>query len=193
MQTRPDFERRGSNPFLVAIGVSGAKGLRDIQDLLAALPRTLPAVVLVVLHRPSDRISALRDILARASDMPVFVTDDDDTLRGSHCYVESPDAHLSLAARSRIELVEGVGHKHRNRTVDILFNSVAQHAQARGIGVVLSGALDDGSRGLAAIHHAGGATMVLTHEGVVEGGMPSNAPRYDGPIDLMGSANSRAK
>jgi len=54
------------------------------------------------------------------------------------------------------------------------------------IGVVLSGALDDGSRGLAAIHEAGGLTIVLTPGRSPERGMPENAISYDGPIDLIG-------
>jgi chemotaxis response regulator CheB len=54
------------------------------------------------------------------------------------------------------------------------------------IGVVLSGSLDDGSRGLAAIHDAGGMTMVLTPARPPQQGMPENAISYDGPIDLIG-------
>jgi two-component system chemotaxis response regulator CheB len=49
------------------------------------------------------------------------------------------------------------------------------------------GALDDGSRGLAAIHKAGGLTMVLARGARPERGMPENAMDYDGPIDLIGS------
>jgi chemotaxis response regulator CheB len=60
-----------SPPFIVAIGASGGEGLTDIKDLLAALPIALPAVVLVVFHRPSDQISHLMripGIAARDSD-----------------------------------------------------------------------------------------------------------------------------
>jgi two-component system chemotaxis response regulator CheB len=89
--------------------------------------------------------------------------------------------------------VEGAGDRHRNRTIDILFNSVAAHARARGIGVVLSGSLSDGSRGLAAIAHAGGVSMVLTKEGIAERGMPENAVDFDGPIDVLGSAATIAR
>ena len=60
--------------------------------------------------------------------------------------------------------------------------------------MILSGALDDGSSGLAAIHHAGGLTMVLTPAEYAEtGGMPRNAIDYDGPIDLMGSITQIAE
>jgi two-component system, chemotaxis family, protein-glutamate methylesterase/glutaminase len=180
-------------PFMVAIGASGGEGLTDIRDLLAALPAGLPAVVLVVLHRPSDQVSHLKEVLRRASQMPVLIPQQGDQFRTGCCYVGEPDAHLTLAQQSNVRLVEGTADKHRNRTIDILFNSIAAHAGARGIGVVLSGSLSDGSRGLAAIAHAGGVSMVLTKEGIAERGMPENAVAYDGPIDVLGSAATIAR
>jgi two-component system chemotaxis response regulator CheB len=54
------------------------------------------------------------------------------------------------------------------------------------IGVVLSGSLDDGARGLAAIRRAGGRTMVLTPRVPAWRGMPENAIAYDGPVDVIG-------
>ncbi|MEI9409908.1 chemotaxis protein CheB [Mesorhizobium salmacidum] len=140
-----------AGPFFVAIGASGSDGLSDIKDLLSELPKYLQAIVLVVLHRPSDRVSHLREILGKWSNMPVLIADEDDVFHVGNCYIGQPDAHLALAARSNVDLVEGAGHIHRGQTVDILFNSVAVHAQSRAIGIVLSGALSDGSRGLAAI------------------------------------------
>jgi two-component system chemotaxis response regulator CheB len=68
----------------------------------------------------------------------------------------------------------------------LLFTSIAKYAGKRMIGVVLSGSLDDGSRGLAAIHEAGGLSMVLTPAAPPQRGMPENAISYDGPIDLIG-------
>src|SRR6185312_5275804 len=162
-------------------------GLRDLRDLLEALPLGLSGVVLAVLHRPSDRISYLQEILARKSALPVVIPSEDDELRAGTCYIGEPAAHLSLVARSRIHLVEGGHNKYRNRTVDLLFSSVAAHARTRAIGVVLRGALSDGSHGLAAIHLAGGATMVVGLRGEAAQGMPLNATAYDGPIDLIGS------
>jgi two-component system chemotaxis response regulator CheB len=177
----------------VAIGASGREGLEDIKRLLSALPSTLQAVVLVVLHRPSDKVSHLREVLSRASAMPVVLAAKGDRYRVGCCYVGEPDAHLSLAANSSVQLVEGANHRHRGRTVDILFNSIAVHAKSRGIGIVLSGSLDDGSRGLAAIHEAGGVTMILTQDGRPDAGMPRNAADYDGPIDAMGPAEDLAR
>ncbi|MBZ9739712.1 MULTISPECIES: chemotaxis protein CheB [unclassified Mesorhizobium] len=187
----PHAKQEGG-PFFVAIGASGSDGLSDIKDLLSGLPKGLKAIVLVVLHRPSDKVSHLSDILGKRSKMPVVIADEDDVFRVGCCYIGQPDAHLSLAARSNVALVEGSGHIHRGQTVDILFNSVAVHAKTRAIGIVLSGSLSDGSRGLAAISHAGGATMVLTEAGKIKAGMPMNAALYDGPLDFAGSADQIA-
>jgi two-component system chemotaxis response regulator CheB len=102
-------------------------------------------------------------------------------------YIGEPAAHLVLAERSFGELVQDPGFAYRNRTIDLLFRSVAAHAKPHVIGVVLSGSLDDGSRGLASIHAAGGLTMVITPDSPTPPGMPENAIGYDGPIDLIGS------
>ena len=54
------------------------------------------------------------------------------------------------------------------------------------------GSLSDGSRGLAAIHFAGGVTMVLGASGEAAAGMPRNATEYEGPIDFIGSIKAIA-
>jgi two-component system chemotaxis response regulator CheB len=179
-------------PLFVAIGASGSAGLRDLQGLLEALPADLPAVVLAVLHRPSDHVSYLREVLARRSALPVTIPDEDQEFRTGVCYIGEPAAHLSLAARSRVHLIEGSQNKYRNRTIDLLFTSVAAHARTRAIGIVLRGWLSDGSCGLAGIHSAGGITMVVATQGMAADGMPFNAAEYDGPIDFTGSIDEIA-
>jgi chemotaxis response regulator CheB len=188
-----DSDEREPSPFFVAVGASGGAGLNDIKVLLATLPLGLSAVVLVVLHRPSDVSSYLREILSHASTLPVYLTEEHDEFHVGACYIGKPDGHLALAARSRVHLIEGANDRYRNRAVDLLFTSVAAHAKDRGIGVVLSGFLDDGSRGLAAIHDAGGITVVREADGSGNRGMPENAASYDGPIDFMGSVEEIAR
>lgn len=80
----------------------------------------------------------------------------------------------------------------RGRTVDLPFRSDAAHGGHRMIGMVLSGALDDGARGLAAIHAAGGLTMVLTPSTPERNDMPDNAIAFDGPVEVIGSSREIA-
>jgi two-component system chemotaxis response regulator CheB len=177
----------------VAIGASGGEGLDDIRALLQALPHPLAAIVMVVLHRPVDRISHLRAALAAATLTPVIVAREGERLEAGRIYIGEPAQHLTLIGGGAAGLVPGPGNEHRNRTVDLLFRSLAARAGPAVIGVVLSGSLDDGSRGLAAIHDAGGVTMVLTPDGGSRHGMPENAIGYDGPIDVIGSPGAIAR
>ena len=171
----------------VAIGASGSDGLHDIEELLGALSYPVAAVVMVVLHRPVDRISHLRNILAGATPAAVIVVQEGETLEPGCIYLGEPAHHLMLIAGDAAGLVSGGLNEHRNRTIDILFCSLAAHAGPSAIGIVLSGSLDDGSPGLAAIHEAGGVTMVLTPDRRGAPGMPEHAIDYDGPINVIGS------
>jgi two-component system chemotaxis response regulator CheB len=170
----------------VAIGASGSDGLDDIQELLRALPYPLAAVVMVVLHRSVSHISQLRSVLAAATPATVIVASEGEFLVPGCIYIGEPADHLTLIARGTAGLVAGADNEYRNRTVDLLFESLANVAGPATIGVVLSGSLDDGSRGLAAIHAAGGVTMVL-RPAVGSPSMPENAIKFDGPIDVIGS------
>jgi chemotaxis response regulator CheB len=170
----------------VAIGASGGRGLDDIRELLRALPNPLAAVVMVVLHRSVDHISQLREILAAVTPASVVIASEGESLEPGCIYIGEPADHLTLITGGRAGMVSGADNEYRNRTVDLLFRSLAANAGASTIGIVLSGSLDDGSRGLAAIHEAGGTTMVLTPPDL-GAGMPRNAINYDGPIDVIGS------
>jgi two-component system chemotaxis response regulator CheB len=175
------------SPWFVAIGASGAEGMSDLLALLNSLPSPIPAVTLVVLHRPWDRASNLRAVLGDGCRQPIVIADEGQSFDPGTVYIGEPAAHLVLAERTFGELVQDPGRAYSNRTVDLLFRSVAEHARGHVIGVVLSGSLDDGSRGLASIHAAGGLTMVVTPEPASPPGMPENAIVYDGPIDFIGS------
>ena len=185
--------KSGQGPWIVAIGASGAEGLGDICALLSPLPATLSAIVMVVLHRPWDRPTRLQAILAQNSRLPVVIAAQGERFEAGTVYIGEPSEHLTLAAHSFGALIDDPCRHHGGRTIDLLFKSVAAQAGKRMIGVVLSGALDDGARGLAAIHDAGGLTMVLTPGRSPQQGMPENAISYDGPIDLIGDPQRIAK
>ena len=177
--------------WFVAIGASGPEGLRSLLELLTCLPSSLSAVVLVVLHRAWGSHSYLKEILGSATKLPVIIAIDGARFEAGNVYIGEPSEHLTLAAKSCIEIVSDPGRRYGNRTVDLLFKSVAAHAKQCTIGVVLAGGLDDGSRGLAAIHSAGGLTMALTPT-LGERGMPENAIAYDGPINVIGNPHEIA-
>jgi len=179
-------------PFFVAIGASGSEGLRDISELLQHWPINSPAIALVAVHRASDQESYLQELLQKKSRLPIVIAKDGEKLLPGACYIGTPAAALTLGEDGCARLVFAGGNRLRNRTVDELFVSVASHAKQRSMGVILSGSLDDGSRGMAAIHHTGGLTMVLD-PGLKTRGMQQNAIDFDGPISFVGTAAQIAR
>jgi two-component system, chemotaxis family, protein-glutamate methylesterase/glutaminase len=178
---------RPSGIAFLAVGASGPAGLHDIKELLGELPKDFPLVVLAVLHRASDKVSYLQEVLQRPSHMPVLIPEQHDQYRPGCCYIGEPASHITLIAGHRAGIIAGRNHLYRNRTVDLLFHSMAANAGIQCIGLLLSGILDDGSRGLAAIHRSGGVSMVIGASGIADYGMPESAARYDQPIDFIGS------
>src|SRR5438067_1593663 len=126
------------HPDIIAIGAS-AGGLTAISRLLAQLPADLPASVLVVLHRPHEQTSSLREILTRKTRLRVVLAREDEALEHGTCYIGEPRRHLTLGPDSRLHLL--VDGFYRGHCIDALFCSLARHAGKRTIGVILSGAL----------------------------------------------------
>ena len=181
------FIRIRPDDFIIAIGGSGSGGLQDVQELLEHLPSDLAVIVLVVLHRPVDEVSYLREVLEQRSAIPVRIAKNAEWLKVGHCYIGEPGQHLVLGAGSFAKLLCDPTNVYRNRTVDTLFYSLAEHAEGKFIGVVVSGGLDDGSRGLSAIRRAGGITMVVTPRRTPDRSMPANAISLNDPVDFVGS------
>lgn len=180
---------------IIAVGASGAGGLRDLQVFLRSLPQLIDAAVLIVLHRPPDQPSWLQEILGGATEMPVEIARRVAALKPRTCYIGEPAAHLRLISTRVAKLVSHLPC-HRNRTIDLLFESVAENARVSSIGVILSGALDDGARGLAAIHKNGGTTMVRrtgTRWRELEDEMPENARKYNEPVDVVSTVEGIAQ
>jgi chemotaxis response regulator CheB len=183
---KPAITSPPSDPpkWIVGVGASGSAGLQDLRALLAAWPAGCPAALMAVLHRPVDSPSELARVLRSSSSIPIVVAHQGDAVFPGVCYLGEPDAHLTLDAFGRVDLT--ADSLYRNSTIDLLFNSLANNAPPHMAGVILSGSLDDGSDGLAAIAAAGGLTMAVSADGALGGQMPENAVRRCGSVDFRG-------
>ena len=170
---------------IVAVGASGSQGLRDLYEFLEAVSEGTPATILVVLHRQFHEGSALREVLQKRSGIPVSIVNGSETIEPGHCYIGHPARHLIMTGTGQLGLVEDRAAAYRNATVDLLFGSVAEHASDAATGIVLSGSLSDGSKGLAAIKAAGGATMARQPCDTFQSDMARNAIRMAGPLDQV--------
>src|SRR5688572_23767092 len=160
---------------VVVIGAS-AGGLQALSNILAELPAQLRAAILAVVHTPPERTSNLPAVLSRAGAVPVQFVTRDQVLECGHVYVAPPDYHV-LATQIGATLNHGPKENGFRPAIDPLFRSAAKIYGPRAMGVILSGALDDGAYGLKLIKDAGGIAVVQDPEEAVVQSMPLSALR----------------
>jgi two-component system chemotaxis response regulator CheB len=144
---------------IVAIGASWG-GLDALRSLLGKLPGELDAAVLIAQHRaPESHPTAFRDLLGAVTRLTVCDAEDKQPLRRGVVFLAPPDYHL-LVDGEHLSLSTEAHVSFSRPSIDVLLESAAEAARERCVGVVLTGANDDGAAGLARIRELGGAAIV---------------------------------
>jgi two-component system chemotaxis response regulator CheB len=158
---------------IVVIGASSG-GVDVLTRLVSTLPEALPAAIFIVLHVRPDAPSMLPAILNRAGVLPAAHAVDSEPIRTGRIYVAPPGMQMYLQ-RSRVAVERGPRENMHRPAIDPLFRTAAHHHGSRVIGIVASGALDDGTAGLYAVKEAGGIAVVQDPADAACASMPSHA------------------
>jgi two-component system chemotaxis response regulator CheB len=158
---------------IVVIGAS-AGGMEALQKLVSRLPADLPASVFVVWHLSPGLKSVLPAVLNRAGPLRAAHPQDGDRIERGRIYVAPSDHHM-LLEKGYVRITKGPKENRFRPAVDPLFRSAAYVYGPRTIGVVLTGALDDGTAGLWTIKLRGGTAIVQEPADAMIRSMPLNA------------------
>lgn len=164
----------------VVIGAS-AGGIEALGVLLPALDKCCRAAILIVVHMPRQRPSLLTEIFAAKCALPVHEVEDKLPVQEGCVYFAPPDYHLLVdrhddATPSLCLSVDDPVHYSRP-SIDVLFESAAECWGQRLLGVVLSGANEDGAAGIAAVARAGGMTIAQDPAEAMSRALPAAAVR----------------
>ena len=159
---------------LIVIGGSWG-GMTAVSVVLDGLSDEVEEPIAVVLHRASDApTGGLASVLQHHARRRVADVEDKDPIERNRIYLAPPDYHL-LVERGWFSLSIDERVHYARPSIDVLFESAADAYGARVIGLVLTGANDDGARGLAAIKAAGGVALVQDPETSERRRMPDAA------------------
>lgn len=149
----------GRNYQAVVIGVSTG-GVQALKKLLRPLPADFPLPIMIVQHIGPDAGSGLARLLDECCALRVKEADEQDAILPGTVYLAPPNYHLLVERDGCLALSADPHVSFARPSVDVLFESAAAVFGPRLIGIVLTGANSDGSRGLRSIKQHGGLAIV---------------------------------
>ncbi len=161
---------------IVVIGAS-AGGLEAILEVVKSIPEDLGVAVFVVQHIPPYAKSSLATIIQKSTKLQVKKAVDGEVIEPGTIYVAREDRHL-MVEPDRVIVSKGPRENRFRPAVDTLFRSAAHAYRERVIGIVLSGALNDGASGMWTINRFGGIAIVQDPREAMFPDMPNGVMHY---------------
>ena len=159
---------------VICLGASWG-GLHAISRILADIAHEVEPAIVIAQHRhPDTSVSSLPELLALQIARPVRDVEDKMEIEPRHVYVAPPDYHVLVERGSFALSLEGRVQFARP-SIDVLFETAADAYRERVIGIVLTGANEDGAAGLRRIKERGGVAIVQDPAGAVRRAMPEAA------------------
>ncbi len=162
-----------SPPYVVGIGAS-AGGLEALECFFDNVPPDVGMAFVVIQHLSPDFRSLMDEILARRTKLPIHLVEDGMLVEPNCIYLIPPKKEMIISA-GRLLLSERGRAVDLSLPIDVFFKSLAQDCGSRAIAIVLSGGGTDGSRGIRAVHDAGGLVLVQDEDTAQFNGMPRTA------------------
>lgn len=177
-----DVAQRGLNPglfkpknelSLFALGASTG-GPPVLSEILRALPSPFYVPIVIVQHIEASYVDAFADWIAQSGHATSVISEP--TLpEPGQVYIAPPRAHARLTSSGLLKAQPGDARNFHLPSIDVFFESLAEHAVSKTFAVILSGMGDDGATGLAHLANVGATTAVQSLESCVVPGMPSSA------------------
>ena len=174
----------------VVIGASTG-GLKSLKTILSGLRSDFPMAVVITIHRHPDSDDHFERLLDADCQVPVKQAVEKETAKGGVVYVAPPNYHLLIEDGYTFSLSIEKAVNYARPSIDVLFESAAYVYGSKLIGIVLTGANDDGSLGLKSIKGRQGLTIVQAPQTAEVNEMPKAAiaradPDYILPTEEIG-------
>lgn len=158
----------------VVIGVSTG-GVTALKILLGALPVCFPLPIMIVSHIAPDSDDGLAVLLDTLCAIRVKEADEQESIVPGTAYLAPANYHLLVERGGTLALSVDQPVNFARPSIDVLFESAAEAYGAELVGIILTGAGIDGSRGLLKIKNSGGFTIVQDPADAVMDSMPRHA------------------
>lgn len=166
---------RQAPPFPCVCLAASTGGPVTMRGVLEALPPTMHAAFVVVVHGPAWMLESYAKQLARTCTMPVDLAATGMQLVPDHVFVAPGDRHTVIDSHTRaLQVVDMPPENWVRPAADPLFRTAAAAFGRATIGVVMTGLGRDGTRGAATIVGAGGRVIVQEPASCIASPMPTS-------------------
>ncbi len=158
----------------IVIGAS-AGAVEALSQLLPTLPADYHIPILIVVHMPPDKKSVMAEVFQHKCALPVREAEAGEPIEGGTIYFAPPDYHLLVEKHFHLSLSSEEQVHFSRPSIDILFETAADAYGVGLLGIVLTGANQDGAKGLKAIGDAGGTAIIQQPACAYASAMPKAA------------------
>lgn len=174
----------------IVIGTSSG-GLNALSRVLGPLPENFPLPILIVQHISSDADDFMVHHLRRNCNLQVKEADDKDIPEKGWVYIAPPNYHMLVEEEGFLSLSVSPPENYSRPSIDVLFETAADAYTNHLIGIVLTGANNDGTAGALRIKKRKGMVIVQSPATAEAAMMPQsvidkNAAEIVLPLDLIG-------
>jgi two-component system chemotaxis response regulator CheB len=152
--------------------VCSAGGLDALSQVLAPLPASFPAALLILQHTTPDMPSHLAAILDQRTALSVAAASDRSVLASGVALVAPSGSHVLVTVEGAVEIIRSGGTPPYRPSADLLLTTLALAAGSQAIAVVLSGRGNDAATGATAVLHFGGTVIASDEASSSEYAMP---------------------
>ncbi len=158
----------------IVIGTSTG-GLDALSKILPKLPGSFPIPIIVVQHLHPHSSDNLRDYFEKKCALKIKEADEKEQIARGYVYTAPANYHLLIEEDETFALSINGKVNYCRPSIDVLFESAAEVYQSKLIGIILTGANNDGAVGLKKVKQSGGLVIVQNPDGAVSNTMPRSA------------------
>jgi two-component system chemotaxis response regulator CheB len=184
------MEKNELNKSIDLLVIGGSAGSFSIlMELIPLIKPQISFPILIVLHRKSSIQTSIADIFNKKTTLQVFECEDKETLLPNNIYFAPADYHIMIEKDNSICLDYSEKINYSRPAIDITFKSASQIYQSRLAAILLSGANNDGAKGLEYIHQNFGTTIVQNPATAEVENMPASAIKLFKPTYVANVAD----
>jgi two-component system chemotaxis response regulator CheB len=162
------------NTEVLLIGCS-AGGFELLVKLLLKAPKGFPMPIIVIIHRNRKYKSSMEDLLQKKANLTVKLAEDKELIKKGYIYFAPSDYHLLVEPDRTFALDFSEPVLYSRPSIDVTFESVSDVYQDKVIGILLSGANEDGAEGMLTIERKGGIVIAQNPQSAEISVMPQAA------------------